>query len=151
LNLNADELLGEPFAFVDREGDYVAPWPVTLKIVQRIAARYPEKTLAHMHQEERKLQDEAVRGASFERGRGEVPGYLSPEQCAEYLRKRQPVFDLVRSWCGADSVSEFDALAELRSEVNRLRELVDDAASVLVRNNLKSDARRLRSTLTSTS
>lgn len=76
--------------------------------------------------------------------RGQKPWHVPPERCAQYLAERQPVFDLVRSWCRDEAMSRFDERLALRTDVRRLREVVYDAAMVLERHDLKSEARRLR-------
>ena len=58
-------------------------------------------------------------------------GYIPPERRAEYLREREPVFALVRKWCGHQAVERFDELVALRKEVRRLHELLERGAERL--------------------
>ena len=44
----------------------------------------------------------------------------------EWLAEQEPIFALVREWCGEEAVEEFDQVLVLREEVDRLRALVED-------------------------
>jgi hypothetical protein len=46
----------------------------------------------------------------------------------EWLVEEEPIFALIREWCGQEAVEEFDQVHELREEVDRLRGLVEDIA-----------------------
>jgi hypothetical protein len=53
---------------------------------------------------------------------GRDPEYhVFAAHCADDLRTRRPVLDLVRSWCDAELVERFDEVAALRAEIERLR------------------------------
>lgn len=146
LSLNVDELLAEPLAFVDRHGTYVGPWSVAYRLARRVAAVYPDGVLARVVAEERQLWQAATRGESFELRRGEHV-WIPPERCAERLRERQPVLDLIRSWTGSGAAERYDDLTALRDEVARLRGLVEAAAGALQRAGQRHEARRLRKEL----
>ena len=148
LALDAGQLSGEPLSFIDRHGNYVAPWPVARRVAQRFAERHAERVLAKVAEDESELQDEAIHGHYFEWSRGET-GYIPAEKCAERLREQQPVFDLVRMWAGATAVERFDELKALHAEVERLRTIVEDAAKRLDSAGLGRAAKQLRRELDS--
>ena len=75
---------------------------------------------------------------------GSWSGYVPAERCAEYLRKREPVFAQVREWCCQPAVERFDEAVALRAEVRRLRELVIRAAERLEAAGHSQLAKRLR-------
>lgn len=137
------ELLGEPLAFINRHGEYIAPWPVAQRIAERVAERYGELVLAEVAKRERELQERAIHGWDFSWGRGQ-DFYVPPEKCVEQLRKEQPVLDLVRRWCDSSLVERFDEVAALSAEVVRLRKMVEDAAKNFEAHDLRYEARRLR-------
>lgn len=56
---------------------------------------------------------------------------IPAEKCAEYLRTREPIFDLVREWCGQSTAERFDEVIALRNEVQRVKQLVLGAADRL--------------------
>ena len=64
--------------------------------------------------EEQQLREEAKHGKYLDWGKGALPSQVPPERCAEYLLEREPVFALVREWCGAEAGHQFDELVELR-------------------------------------
>jgi hypothetical protein len=56
---------------------------------------------------------------------------VDPARAEKRLREEQPVYALVREWCGVETVAEFDQVRDLRGEVERLRGLVKSTASWL--------------------
>ena len=60
------------------------------------------------------------------------------------LRERRPVFDLVRAWCGRPSGEAFDEVEALRAEVERLGQLIEEAARRLEAAGRHAAARQLR-------
>ena len=144
LGLNPQVLLGKPFAFVDRNGDYVGPWAVAQQIVRSVATMYPKQVLATVETEERELREEAKHGKYVDWGKGTFPSHIPPERCAEYLLEREPLFALVREWCGAEAAQQFEELTELRAEVARLDGLLDAAERQLEEGGLMRPARWLK-------
>ena len=129
LELSAESLPSDALRFIDRNGEFYGPASVAEPLARLVVERFPEEVLAAVATEERELQDEALHGKAFDVGPWAT--HIPAEKCAEQLRKRQPVFDLVRAWCGRERAERFDELAALRSEVRRLRELVIRAAESL--------------------
>ena len=159
LDVDVDELLAAPDAFVDRHGVYHAPWPVTLQLAHAVIAKYADRVLAEVAKDEGELQDRATRGWSFDTGRGKDQRsvWIPPELCVEELEKRRPMFGLVRSWCGVEASEQFDRnvglaaevarLRGLAAEVARLRGLVEEAARRFEAADMKYDARFFRRSL----
>ncbi|MCL5960062.1 MAG: hypothetical protein M1358_12260 [Chloroflexi bacterium] len=110
LGLSRDELLAEPYAFIDRFGEYKAPFQVALRIAKLCCQRFAHDILSYVNEE-----DDAHRQAVS------YGHYVSPHtvteiefdidraRAEEWLRKQQPIYALVRTWCGEDAGS-LDAL-----------------------------------------
>ncbi len=143
LELDADELLHEPLAYVDRHGTYIAPWPVARRLAIRVAERYTDLLLNYVAKEEAEVRDQAVHGHYFDLSRKETI-FIPPEKCAEWLREKEPVFAQVREWCGASAVEVFDERSALREENARLRQLIGDEVRRLEQQGEQHDARRLQ-------
>jgi hypothetical protein len=146
LELNADTLLHEPLAFIDRHGTYVAPWPVARSIAVSVAERYADLVLSHVAKEEAEVRDQAVHGHYFDLSRKEQV-FIPPEKCAEWLREKEPVFAQVREWCGAPAIKAFDELKALRQENARLRTVIGDEVRRLEGQGEQHEARRLQKRL----
>lgn len=143
LDFEIQDLLAEPLAFVDRFGDYVAPWPTALRIAQRVAATFPDRVIEATAAEERELQEKAVQGSIYYESRIER-SYTLPDYCRDRLKQMEPVFSLIREWCGSGARERFSEVDALRQEVARLRELVEEAARALESAGKKPTARRIR-------
>lgn len=148
LGLREADLVSEPLGFVDRHGEYVGPWSVAYRLVRRVAEIYGDQVLAKVAAEESKLQEGTIRGYTIHTTRGEAT-FIPPELSKEFLRRRQPIFNLVRSWCGEPVIARFDEIEALQREVARLRGLVEQAASWLEEADRPKPARRLRKDLNS--
>lgn len=114
LKLNADDLLVEPYAYLDRHGHYWALFPVAEKLAKLFCQRYPKEILSYLHAEENKLRQQIVAEHNPRR----------PNYAEERLHGEQPIFALVREWCGENEVNTFNEVQHLRDEVFRLRNLV---------------------------
>ena len=127
LGLRAEDLLAEPHAYVARLGDYKAPWSVALRVAKHCCERFSQDVLRYIQREEDELREQITTGryaSRFsEREFGMDCGYAE-----ERLREQEPIFALIREWCGQEAVGEFDRVLELREEVDRLRGLVEDTA-----------------------
>lgn len=146
LELDPDELLDEALAFIDRSGNYVAPWPVARRLTIRVAERYADLVLSHVAKEEAEVRDQAVHGHYFDLSRKETI-FIPPEKCAGWLREKEPVFAQVREWCGAPAVEAFDERRALRQENARLRTLIGDEVRRLEGQGERREARRLQKRL----
>ncbi len=144
LSLEREELFANPLAYVDRSGEYMGPWPVALRLACRVAEVYPEVVLDHVLKHERELEEAATWGKEIQWGRQDQPVYVPAERYVEELHRQQPIFALVRTWCSQEAMTRFDEAAALRSEVERLRALVLEAARWLKDSGHPNVARRLR-------
>lgn len=142
LGCDVEYFLTDPLAFIDRRGEYFAPFSVAKTLVDLVIAKYCDDVLREVSDEEAQLQEEAIRGKSL--SEGVRYAHVPAEKCAERLRERQPVFELVRAWCGTGRVQRFDEIASLRAEVHRLQGLVLDAAERFAEAGRPQIASRLR-------
>lgn len=127
LGLQPENLLAEPHAYVDRFGDFKAPWHVALRVAQHCCRSFPEKVLRHVGREEDELGEQVATGRYVSPFSSEVSG-IRREYAEDRLQEQEPIFALVREWCGEKALGEFDEIAELRKEVDRLQGLVKDTA-----------------------
>lgn len=124
LGFDEGDLRKEALAFINRHGTYIAPWAVARRIAIRVAERHTERVLDHVAKEEAELRDYATHGHYFRWSRKEEEVFIPPERSAERLREQEPVFALVREWCGAPATEAFNELVALREENTRLRDLI---------------------------
>jgi hypothetical protein len=138
LGVRLDFLLAQPNAFINRDGEFLAPAQFAEPLARLVIARHSDDVLAMIQHEEAEARDRSVRGWRTEHGE------VSAARCTEYLRKVEPVFAKVREWCGSDAGSRFDELVALRAEVAYLTKLVLDAAERLKETGHPQVAARLR-------
>jgi hypothetical protein len=120
LGLRVESLLADALSFIDRYGEFYGPASVAERLAHLVVERFPKEVLAAVATEERELQDEALHGRAFDTGPWVTR--IPAEKCAEELRKREPVFALVREWCGQPARDHYDEIVALRAEVQRLTE-----------------------------
>jgi hypothetical protein len=124
LGLAAEELLSEPLAFVDRSGEYRAPFGVAVKVAGLCCQRFAGEVLGYLREREVELRTQLISG--------DLPraGWVSPERVRGHARaeleRAESVFALVRRWCGEESVARYDEVVALREEVDRLRAIIGD-------------------------
>lgn len=127
LGLQSENLLAEPHAYVDRFGDFKAPWHVALRVAQHCCRSFPRKMLRHVDREEDELGEQVATGRYVSPFSGEVSD-IRREYAEDRLQEQEPIFALVREWCGEKALSEFDEIAEFRKEIDQLQGLVKDTA-----------------------
>lgn len=150
LGLDKAVLLEHPTAF-ESGGDWIVPWPTTKLIATTAARLHSDTVMEVVVTEERKAQREAMRGYYY-RSRGQrEPSHMPAEICretdGEYGKPKRTV---LREWCGAEAVDRYDELAALRTEVDRLGEIVLSAARTMDANGLRTQAKALRTNLGTT-
>lgn len=134
LGLSAEELRAEPHAYVDRFGQYKAPFGVAVAIAEHCCKRFARDVLRYVKAEEDALKEAIVsRYYAFPNRRHwssrDKDGFeILRERAEEWLGEQEPVFALIRGWCGEEAVEEFDQVLELREEVDRLGGIVRDTA-----------------------
>ena len=131
LGLDAEELRAEPLSYVDRFGEYKAPFGVAVRVARRLCENFSEMVLRCLHAEEEELCQELVSGG-LDVSR---PWWSDSEARREWAEAKseelRPVFALVREWCGGETVEEFSEVLALREEVDRLQGMVKDLAAWL--------------------
>jgi len=113
-----------PLAYVDRHGDMHLPVEVAEKLAHSYASTEPEIVLMYIEDEEKE-----------HKARGYEPG---ERFWHDELRREMPGFALARYWAGHE-----EEIAYLRKEMERLRDLVKEAAQVLVGKGAESEGWRL--------
>lgn len=137
LGLSAEELLAEPHSYVDRFGEYKAPFGAAVKVAKHCCRTFTRDILRYVQAEEDALKDAIVSGYyTFPDRRYRIwrdkDGFeILRTRAEEWLAEEESIFALIREWCGQEAVQEFDQVLELREEVDRLRELVADTAQWL--------------------
>lgn len=128
IGLDTEALLAEPNAFIDRFGEYKAPFQAAVQVAKQCCERFAQDVLRYVKVEEDALQDAVVSGYYAWPGlKGEV-SHVRREWAEERLSEQESVFDLVKEWCGQATVEKFDQAHALREEVDRLRNLIEDTA-----------------------
>ena len=135
LGLDADGLLAEPFAHIDRSGVYRAPFEVAVKVARQCCRRFGGEVLRRVEGRERELREELVTGRlaiGDHAPESLLAGsrWVSPEAVREHARAKleeaAPAFALVRGWCEREGVDGFEESRALREEVDRLRAILED-------------------------
>jgi len=121
LDLDGDALLSVPYAFVDRNGDYKAPFPVAEHLARLFCQRYPKQILHHIQ-----LENESYRRRILEEA-----DHFRQQVKDTLLDKYELEFSLVREWCGEEQAAEIDEVNALREKVRKLRELIQSTAAWL--------------------
>lgn len=119
MHLDPKQLLSEPYAFVDRHGNYWAPGTVAERIARLLCQRFPKEILRSVQADEQKWRQETVT-------------YSDSSQEAfhrKWLDAHKPMSSLVREWCGEKAAKEFDEVTALREKIRRLRALVQSTAA----------------------
>lgn len=128
LGLDKEEMLGEPYAFVDRSGWYKAPFQTAVKVAKHCCRRFPQEILGRIKKDEDELRQELISGNLDYPDSWWVDSTRHREYAEERLRELEPVHTLIRRWCGQEASEEFDEILALREEVDRLRNLVQETA-----------------------
>lgn len=128
LDLNKEEMLTEPHAFVDRFGWYKAPFRTAVKVARHCCRCLPHEVLGCIKKDEDELHQELVSGNLDVRDSWWVDSTRHREYAEERLRELKPVHTLIREWCGQETSGEFDQVLALREEVDRLHNLVQETA-----------------------
>lgn len=134
LELSKRELLAEPHSYVDRFGEYKAPFGVAVKVAEHCCKRFSRDVLRYVQAEEDALKESLALGYYTFPNRGygnwrSKDGFeILCERAEEWLTEEAPVFSLVREWCGKEATDEFDQVLVLREEVDCLSKLTEDTA-----------------------
>ncbi len=128
LGLQVEKLVAEPHAYVDRFGNYKAPFQVALRVAKHCCRRFAQDVLRYVQAEEDALK-QAIISRYYVAPHVEGIEYeVYPEKMEERLREQEPIFALIQGWCGQEAIDEFNQVLALREEVKRLREMVEATA-----------------------
>jgi hypothetical protein len=147
LDLDKEEMLAEPYAFVERSGWYKAPFRTAVKVAKHCCRRFPREVLGRIQKDEDELRQELVSGNLDVRESWWIDSTRHREYAEERLRELEPVHALIRRWCGTEASEKFDEVLALREEVDRLRNLVQETAWWLKNNGHPVKAGLLRKEL----
>jgi hypothetical protein len=114
IGLDPQALLHEPGAYVDRFGDYRAPFGVALSVAKHVCGSYGDAVAGYTAREQRKYVEKILHAESSG----------SRDFWGEELDKLRAACIIVGEWCGADLLEELDENALLRAEVDRLRQMI---------------------------
>ncbi|GIT80150.1 hypothetical protein LLS1_18190 [Leifsonia sp. LS1] len=135
-----------PASFAIDESTWALPWPTVEQIVKLIALKHANRILQYVEAEERDFETKATHGYDY---RSVVTGeiaFMDPEDVAssEMEEYQRPMWNLLRQWCGAETVDIRDELNALRVEVRRIGEVAERAIGVLRIHGFIREAERLR-------
>lgn len=122
------DLTADPVGF-SGDSEYIASWPLVLKIARALAAQHASRVLSYVAQKERKYQHEAIHGRQYP-GRNGI--YLDPDLVREFDEEHgAPRRALLRQWCGHEAEARHDELIELRKEIRRVGTIAERAITEL--------------------
>jgi hypothetical protein len=96
LGLDKEEMLAEPYAYVDRSGWYKAPFQTAVKVAKHCCRQFPRETLGHITEEVDELRQELVSGKLVPPDSRWVDSARRREYAEERLRVFKPVHTLIR-------------------------------------------------------
>ena len=126
-----DELRSDPASF-EEDGDLVASWLLTERVVRRAAERDPHTVLRYVEHDEADALRESVSGRWYS-GRGRaLDHHVSAEICAHTDEEfGRPLREILRQWCGSEPSDIRREIAALRKEAGWLRALAEAALAAL--------------------
>ena len=137
LSLDRDKLLAEPGAFIDRHGEYVAPFSTAVWLAQDFCRRFPVQILSHVREKEEDCCQQIAQSSDTCR----VRFYK------EELELQRQANALIRQWCHEVAWNEVDERIVLRDEILYLRNLLESAIRTMESKRLKAEAASLRKEL----
>jgi hypothetical protein len=131
LGLDAKAQLSELHSYVDRFGEYKAPFGVAVKVARRCCERFSREVLRHLREEVEELRQEIVSGNLDVSRSWWIGNEAYRERAEARLEELGPVFAIVIGWCGQEAAGEFREVIALRQEVDRLQGVVNNLANWL--------------------
>jgi hypothetical protein len=128
LGLDVEAPLSEPHSYVDRFGEYRAPFGVAVKVAKHCCERFSRGVLRYLQAEEEELRQELVSGNLEVSRSWRTDNEAHRERAEARLKELRPVSAFVREWCGQYATEEFREVIALRQEVDRLQGIVKDLA-----------------------
>lgn len=121
VGMDPAELRGDPMVYENRDGMYLAGWPVTERIARHVAGGLADDILPEVDSKQQAIDEE----------RTQTSWYSYSRRDDRKLDAEAAVLRTVREWCGQDKAERYDELVALRAEVIRLGQLVERAAKAL--------------------
>ena len=135
LVLDRDKLLSEPGAFIDRNGQYVAPFSAAVWLAQDFCMHFPAQIASYVRDREADYCQKIAKAADDHRF------------YEEQLALQRQANALIRQLCPEADLDEVDERLILREEVRRLRVLLESAIQTMESRRLKTEAALLRKEL----
>lgn len=135
LGLDRDKLLSEPGAFIDRNGQYVAPFSTAVWLAQDFCMHFPAQIASYARHQEADCCQKIAKAPDDHRF------------YEEQLALQRQANALIRQWCPEADWDEVDERLILREEVRRLRGLLESAIQTMESRRLKTEAALLRKEL----
>lgn len=135
LVLDRDKLLSEPGAFIDRTGQYVAPFSTAVWLAQDFCMHFPAQIASYARHQEADCCQKIAKAPDDHRF------------YEEQLALQRQANALIRQWCPEADWDEVDERLILREEVRRLRGLLESAIQTMESRRLKTEAALLRKEL----
>jgi hypothetical protein len=133
------DLTSAPTAF-EEGGRFIVPFETAVRVAKALARNHPEAVLRAVEREERGFEEEQLEW----RQRGSPPKGKQFDDWDEALRRS---FEMRRQWIGEQANALDAELSAARSEIQRMRELVESAAQMLKANGHTTSAARLQRSL----
>ncbi|MBN6058350.1 hypothetical protein JYK22_40900, partial [Nonomuraea sp. RK-328] len=135
LGMEEEMLRREPLAFTTKDGLFVGPWSLAVKVAMRVAELNGEAVMQKVIAEEEKIELESVHGWTYTTGRGPTrqEHWVPPTRLTDFHAKQLMSLNILREWCGKEIIERLDELEALREEVRRLGMLVERAIAELRR------------------
>jgi hypothetical protein len=128
LGLDAEALLFEPHSYVDRFGEYRAPFGVAVKVAKHCCERFSREVLRYLRAEEEELRRELVSGNLDVSRSWRTDNEAYRERAEARVEDLAPIFAIVGGWCGQEAAEKFREVMALRREVDRLQGMLKDLA-----------------------
>jgi hypothetical protein len=144
LELDASQLRADPLSFIEDDA-LVVPWAITEMIARRAAQRDPDPILRKVDKDEAEHEHHKMYGKTYAASPKNASWHVDAEHYVESEQEpyNRPLWDLLRRWCGVEAVTRRDELLELRKEVWRLGNLMQQAIASLRAAGHTRDADRL--------
>jgi hypothetical protein len=143
LGLEPKVLLAEPYAYIDRFGTYNAPLQTALWVAKHCCRRFGQHFFRKVRATEDALQVAAATGYYTPPGFPQLTQRMRIEQVVAEWHAREPVFALVREWCGRPPAEPLDFARGAAEEVERLGSIIEETAAWLRRKKYYKKANEL--------
>lgn len=123
-----ETLTGQPLSVVQTEFSWIVDngkpclSPLaSLSVVEMACRMNPAPVLDLIMAEETEAREKSKRGGTVEDWKTRKPVDTSPQyEYQYYLRRKKPIHELLRQWCGYRSITAHERLLSAEAEVNRL-------------------------------